>query len=465
MRTVIVNGTVVTASGCFKADVVIEGERIASLADPAMREGSRADRVIDAQGMYVMPGGVDVHTHLDMPLGDIASSDDFLTGTVAAAHGGTTTIIDYAAHAPSEGLRDGLLAWHARARGKAVIDYGFHMSLASVSKAMLDEMAAIVEEGVTSFKLFTAYPGRLYSDDGQILRAMQRARELGALVAVHAENGLAIEVLIEQALARANTEPRYHALTRPEALEAEATCRALSLAEVAGARVYIVHISSRRSLEEVARFRRRGLSVFAETCPHYLCLTAQELERDGFEGAKFVCSPPLRDSASVEALWQGLATGLIDVVATDHCPFHFQSQKRRGLHSFALIPNGLPGIETRLLLLWERGVRSGRIGPSRFVELVATAPAKIFGLYPRKGTLAPGADADIVVWDPNRAQSLAAQALHMRVDYSPYEGLTVHGSPRYVLSRGEVIVEDGSFVGRPGRGHFLRRHPSAGPHV
>jgi len=461
MRTLIKNGTIVTAADCFAGDVWIVDGTIVAIADARQRAAFGAEREIDAAGKYVMPGGVDVHTHLDMPFMGTMSRDDFQTGTIAAAHGGTTTIVDFAIQARGQSLRAGLDAWHAKAEGKAAIDYGFHMIVSDVNASSLEEMGGLGAEGVTSYKLFTAYPGALYSDDGQILRAMQRARELGALVSLHAENGIAINVLIEQAVARGEHAPRFHATTRPEVTEAEATHRALCLAEVAGTPVYIVHLTAARALEEVVRFRDRGLPVYAETCPQYLFCSTDDLEREGFEGAKYVCSPPMRPRAMQEDLWRGLRTGHLQVVATDHCPFDFVGQKEMGREVFTKIPNGMPTIETRLLLVWDGGVRAGRFGPSRFVEMMATAPAKLFGLYPRKGTVAVGADADLVVWDPDREQSLSARALHMRVDYSPYEGRTVRGAPTHVLSRGNVIVEEGKFLGQPGAGRYVKRSTHA----
>jgi dihydropyrimidinase len=463
MRTLIANGTLVSATDSVAADLWIDDGTIVAMADERQRATFNAEQVIDAAGKLVMPGGIDVHTHLELPVMGTVASDDFQTGTVAAAHGGTTTIIDFANQPRGQTLRAGLEEWMRKAEGKAAIDYGFHMVMSDVNAATLDEMAQLVSDGVTSFKLFTAYPERLCSDDGQILRVMKRARQLGALVSIHAENGLAIEVLVEEAVARGDTAPRFHAATRPELCEAEATHRALSLAELAGAPVYVAHLSAARALDEVVRFRDRGLPVFAETCPQYLFCFEDDLARSGFEGAKYVCSPPLRPSASQDALWRGLGTGHLQVVATDHCPFDFHGQKDLGREVFTKIPNGMPGIETRLLLLWEGGVNAGRFDQRRFVEITSTAPAKLFGLYPKKGTLAPGADADLCIWDPARQQSLSARDLHMRVDYSPYEGRSVRGSPCQVLSRGRLIVDRGRFLGRPGDGQYLRRATFTSP--
>ncbi len=457
MRTVIKNGTIVTAVETFPGDVWIEGGRIVALTAPGESQGMTAEKTIDATGKLVMPGGIDAHTHLDMPFGGTNSSDDFESGTIAAAHGGTTTLIDFAIQTKGSSLREGLDTWHAKAEGNAAIDYGFHMIFTDVNPSTLKEMPGIVNEGVTSFKLFMAYPGVLYVDDGQIFRAMQEARDLNALICMHAENGIALDVLIEQAIARGETAPKYHSLSRPQIAEAEGTHRALALAEMAGAPVYIVHLSAPLALDKVIEARDRGMPVYAETCPQYLFLSLDDLDRPGFEGAKYVCTPPLRPKEMQEALWRGLKTNDLQVVSTDHCPFCFKGQKELGRDSFAKIPNGMPGVETRMYLLWDGGVRAGRISPNRFVEITSTAPAKIFGLFPKKGTIAPGSDADIIVWDPDKEHVLSDKTLHMRVDYTPYEGRTVRGAPTHVLARGEVVVEDGKFMSKKGRGSFLKR--------
>lgn len=457
MRTVIANGTVVTAVDTFAGDVWIDGETIVALTAPGQTGPFTPERTIDAQGKLVMPGGIDAHTHMDMPFGGTTASDDFETGTIAAAHGGTTSLVDFAIQTKGSSLRAGLDAWHAKAEGKAAIDYGFHMIFTDVNPQTLPEVKTLVNEGITSFKLFMAYPGVLYVDDGQIFRAMQEARDQGALICMHAENGIALDVLIEQALARGETAPKFHSLTRPQLAEAEGTHRALCLAEMAGAPVYIVHLSAPRALEKVVEARDRGMPVFAETCPQYLFCSLDDLAKPGFEGAKYVCTPPLRPKEMQEDIWRGLRTNDLQVVSTDHCPFCFKGQKDLGRDSFAKIPNGMPGVETRMYLLWDGGVRTGRISPNRFVEITSTAPAKIFGMYPKKGTVAPGADADLVVWDPEHRHTLDHANLHMRVDYSPYETRVVHGAPTHVLSRGEVIVEGGVFKGSRGRGKFFRR--------
>jgi dihydropyrimidinase len=459
MRTLIQNGTLATASDLFRGDLLIEDETIAMVGVGLADRVGPVDQVIDATGRYVMPGGIDPHVHLDLPCGAATSSDDFETGTRAAAFGGTTTIIDFAAQERGGTLRAGLDAALRLAEGKAAIDYAFHMTMRSITDESLAEMDELVREGVPSFKLFTAYPGNYMLDDGAIFRALQRTAGNGGLVLMHAENGPVIDVLVQQALARGETAPRFHALTRPARLEAEATGRCVALAEVAGAPLYIVHLSSRQALEEVRRARGRGLPVWAETCPQYLFLSQRDIEASGFEGAKVVFSPPVRDPGDAEHLWRGLALGDLALVGTDHCPFFFAGQKDLGREVFTKIPNGLPAIETRLLLLWDAGVRGGRFDVNRFVELTSTAPAKIHGLYPRKGTLVPGSDADVVVWDPERKVSLDAARLHMRTDYSPYEGRTVLGGPEKVFSRGELIVDGERWCGRAGAGRFLRREP------
>lgn len=458
MRTVIKNGTVVTAVDTFAGDVWIENGTIVAVTTPGASTGMTADKTIDATGKLVMPGGIDAHTHMDMPFGGTMSSDDFETGTIAAAHGGTTTLVDFAIQQKGNSLRHAVDTWFGKAEGKAAIDYGFHAIITDVNPGSLEEMGGLVKEGITSFKLFMAYPGVLYVDDGQIFRAMQRARDLGGLVCMHAENGIALDVLIEQALARGETAPKYHSLSRPQIAEAEGTHRALALAEMAGAPVYIVHLSAPRALEKVVEARDRGLPAFAETCPQYLfCSIEDDVDRPGFEGAKFVCTPPIRPREYQNDIWRGLKTNDLQVVSTDHCPFCMKGQKDLGTESFAKIPNGMPGVETRMYLMWDGGVRTGRISPNRFVEITSTAPAKIFGMFPKKGTIAPGSDADVIVWDPDQEHVLSVETLHMRVDYSPYEGKKVRGKATHVISRGEVIVENGKFLSKKGRGQFIRR--------
>ena len=460
MTAVIKGGTVVTASDTFEADVWIDNGRVAALVAPGTSLGT-PQKTIDATGKYVIPGGIDCHTHMEMPFGGTTASDDFETGTIAAAHGGTTTIVDFAIQSKGSSMRAGLDAWHQKAESKAAIDYGFHMIMTEATPSTLDDMAAMVREGVTSFKMFMAYPGVFLVDDQQIFKAMLRAGELGALITMHAEIGLPIDVLIQRALAAGHTAPINHALTRPEVAEATGTERAIALAEMAKVPVYMVHLSAQRALERVMEARDRGLPTYAETCPQYLFLDEDALRGDPgneFKGAGFVATPALRKKHHHEHLWRGLRNYDLQVVATDHCPFCMKDQKALGVNDFSKIPNGMPGVETRLHLLWE-GVTQGKISMNRFVEITSTAPAKIFGMYGKKGVIAPGADADIVVWDPKREKKLGIDTLHMRIDYSPFEGHVVPGSPSHVLSRGEVIVENDKWVGQPpkGRGRFIKR--------
>ncbi len=456
--TVVRNGLVVTAADETTADVLIDGEQVVALAatGSSVARGWHPDFELDATGKYVIPGGVDAHTHMELPFGGTFASDTFETGSRAAAWGGTTTIIDFAVQSMGSSLRAGLDAWHAKAEGRCAIDYGFHMIMADVHEGSLKEMEALVGEGITSFKLFMAYPGVFYSDDGKVLRALQRGAETGGLIMMHAENGIAIDVLVEQALARGNTDPRYHGVVRHALLEAEATHRAIKLAQVAGAPIYIVHLSATEALAEITRARDEGVNAFAETCPQYLYLSTEDLARPDFEGAKYVCSTPLRPADHHAALWRGLRTDDLSVVSTDHCPFCFKGQKELGLGDFSKIPNGLPGVETRMDLL-HQAVVDGHIGRRRWIEIACATPARMFGLYPRKGTIAPGSDADVVIYDPTAEQVLSAETHHMNVDYSCYEGRTITGRAATVISRGRVIVDNGEYLGSAGHGQFLRR--------
>jgi len=459
MRTLITNGTIVTAEGSSTADVLVDGERIAAIGADLDATGLTADETIDAHGRYVIPGAIDVHTHMELPFGGTFAKDTFETGTRAAAFGGTTTIIDFAVQSKGQSLRQGLDAWHAKAEGKAVIDYGFHMIMSDVTDASLEEMDGLVAEGVPDFKLFTAYPGVFYSDDGAIFRAMQRTARNGGLIMMHAENGPAIDVIAGDLVAAGTTDPIGHGMARYPILEGEATNRVIRLAEAAGVPVYIVHLSARDALEAVRAARDRGAMTFAETCPQYLFLSLDDLG-GGFEGAKFVCSPPLRTKDHQADLWTGLVKDDLQVVSTDHCPFDFHGQKELGRGDFRKIPNGLPGVEDRVDLLHDGGVVGGHFDPERWVEVIATAPARLFGLYPRKGAIAVGSDADIVVYDPNRTHTISAATHHMDVDYSCYEGREVQGGADIVMSRGTVVVRDGAWVGPAGHGRFLKRAPA-----
>jgi len=458
MKTLIKGGTVVTATDTYVGDVLVDGELVQAIGT-SLESPEESTRVIDASGKLVIPGGIDVHTHLDMPFGGTYSVDDFETGTIAAAHGGTTCLVDFAIQEQGGTLREAYDTWRGKADGKAAVDYGFHIIMREYSDALGREMGAMVDEGVTSFKLFMAYPGVFYMDDGQIFRSMQIAGDIGATICMHAENGLVIDALVEQALARGNTEPRYHALTRPPEAEAEATHRAICLAEMAKVPVYIVHLSAAEALAEVTAARGRGLETFAETCPQYLFLSYDNYEEPDFGGAKYVMSPPLRDKSKQHLLWSGLKRNDLQAISTDHCPFCFNDPEGKllGAQDFSKIPNGAPGIETRMTLTFDGGPAAGRISLNRWVELTSTSPAKIFGLFPQKGTIAPGSDADIVIFDPNVEWEIRLDNQHMRVDYNPYEGRRVRGRTETVLSRGEVIIENGDFVGQTGRGRFLKR--------
>ncbi len=455
--TLIKNGTIFTASDTFMSDIWIEDERIGAIGSELSFE---ADTVIDARGKYVIPGGVEGHTHFDMFLRDnISSVDDFEMGTIAAACGGTTTIIDYGAHEHGELMEQGLENWFKKAEGKVVIDYGLHMTLSEYTDRTLQDMERMVERGVTSFKVFTAYPGRMMLDDAGIFKIMKKAEELGALVCVHAENGHVIDVLIEEALAAGHVSPKYHPLTRPVVGEAEAVHRVIALAELANASILIVHISCTNVIEHILTARRRGLSVYGETCPQYLFLSDDLYSLPKFEGAKYIMSPPLRDRSHHEGLWQAIQNRAIQTIGTDHCPFLFNGHKTEGKDDFTKIPGGIAGVETRMSLMYTGGVCEGRINMNHFVDLMCSAPAKLFGLYPQKGTIAPKSDADIVIFDPSTETLLSAVTQHSNADYSPYEGMRVKGMPGIVLSRGTVIAEDGKFIGTAGAGRFVKRTP------
>src|SRR6201993_4359551 len=400
--TVIRNATVVTATDTYRADVGVTGDRVGAIA--AQLPADNAGRVIDATGLVLIPGGIDVHTHLDMPFGGTTSADDFQTGTIAAAFGGTTTLIDFAIQYKGQTLRQAFDTWMQKAQSKAVTDYAFHCIITDLGAAQLEEMGQLVREGVPSFKLFMAYPGVFMLDDATIFKAMRQAAKYDGLICMHAENGGAIDVIVQQALADGKRAPKYHALTRPTTAEAEATSRAIALAEMAGAPVYIVHLSCNDALEKVREARDRGLPVYAEPCPQYLYLSIENFDGPGFEGAKYVFTPPLREKWHQERLWTGLKRDHLQVVSTDHCPFCFKEQKELGKDDFTKIPNGGPGIEHRMSLIYSGGVPKGRFSVNRFVEMVSTTPAKLFGLYPRKGTIAVGSDADLVIFDPKRQQ-------------------------------------------------------------
>jgi dihydropyrimidinase len=460
----ITNGRIITATDDYVADVYCDNGTIAAIGTNLPSHRFQADRTIDASGQYVIPGGIDVHTHLNMPFGGTTSADDFESGTIAAAFGGTTSIIDFAIQYRGKTMRHALDDWRRRADGNAVIDYGFHMIVTELEDAGLGDMDVLVrDEGITSFKLFMAYPGVFMVDDATIFRALQRTGGNGGLICMHAENGGVIDELVKEALRKGHTAPKYHALTRPSRAEGEATGRAIALAEMAGVPIYIVHLSAADALEKVRHARDLGLPAYAETCPQYLFLSYDNYEEPGFDGAKYVMSPPLREKWHQDVLWKGLSKNDLQVISTDHCPFCMAEQKELGRDDFSKIPNGAPGIETRLTLVHDGGVRPGRITMNRFVELCSTTPAKMFGLFPRKGTIAVGSDADIVVFDPTKKVRLSVKTLHMKVDYNPYEGRTVQGAPSTVICNGQVVIDGNAFVGTKGAGRFLRRGPSQAP--
>jgi dihydropyrimidinase len=464
MGTLIQNGTVVNADGTQKADLLIESNKVSDVRDGIDANGHT---LIDATGLLVLPGGIDAHTHMDMPFGGTVSADDFLTGTRAAAIGGTTTIVDFAIQARGTRMRDALDIWRAKAEGKACIDYGLHMIVTDLGsdagRQGLDDMDDMVREGVASFKLFMAYPNVLMVDDGTIFKALKQTAKNGALICMHAENGSAIDVIVQQALAEGKTAPIYHALTRPTKAEAEAVHRSIALAEIAGVPVYIVHLSSEDALNQVREARDRGLPAFAETCPQYLLLSLEDqMPGKSFEEAKYVFTPPLREKKNQPKLWDGLVHDHLQVVSTDHCPFCFADQKQLGKDDFTKIPNGGPGVENRMQLLYHFGVNAGKITLERFVEITSTAPARIFGLYPRKGVLQKDADADIVLWDPNAEHLISAATHHMRCDFSMFEGWKVKGNASKVFSRGELVVDNGSYIAATGRGTYLRREARGG---
>ena len=457
MSLLIKNGRVITAVDDYKGDIFIESEQVNLIGKNL---DVKADRVIDAQDKYVIPGGIDPHTHLDMPFSGTVSADDFETGTRAAAHGGTTTLIDFAIQTKGRSTLEALENWHKKAEGKTAIDYGFHMIITDLEDDRVPEMRTLADEGVTSYKLFMAYPGVLYADDATLFRAMRKAGEDGTVICMHAENGIVIDEIVKSALAEGKTGPKWHALTRPTRMEAEGVHRSIAIAEVADVPVYIVHLSSADALEQVVLARDRGAHVFAETCPQYLFLDHSYYEQEGFEGAKYVMTPPLREKWNQKELWRGLQMGDLMSISTDHCPFCFKEQKEMGINDFSKIPNGGPGVENRMSLVFNGGVVEGRISLNRFVELTSTASAKMFGLFPKKGTIAVGSDADIVIFNPDRKETISVNnsvTHHMKVDYNAYEGFEVTGVSETVISRGKIIVENCEYLGKKGDGQFLKR--------
>jgi dihydropyrimidinase len=473
MSTILITGgTVVNATGTATADVLVDGETIAAVLTPGSQLlghdlAASVDTVLDASGKLVIPGGIDAHTHMELPFGGTNASDTFETGTRAAAWGGTTSIIDFAVQRYGERVEDGLAAWHAKAAGNCAVDYGFHQIIGGVDEFSLKAMDSLIDEGITSFKLFMAYPGVFYSDDAQVLKAMQKSAETGLMTMMHAENGPAIDVLAEQLYSAGKTRPYWHGIARAWQLEEEATHRAIMIADVTGAPLYVVHVSAQQAVAQIAAARDRGRNVFGETCPQYLYLSLEDQlgasseEWGDFEGAKWVCSTPLRSRAEghQDAMWQALRTNDLQMVSTDHCPFCMKEQKELGRGDFRAIPNGIGGIEHRLDLLYQ-GVVTGQLTLPRWVEITSTTPARMFGLYGRKGVIQPGADADIVIYDPNGHTSIGVgegRTHHMNMDHSAWEGFEIDGHVDQVLSRGSVVVDERGYVGSKGHGRFLKR--------
>jgi dihydropyrimidinase len=464
-KTLITNGTVVTSTGRSLADVLVDGETIAAVLTPGSSLlgfdlAANVDTVIDAAGKYVIPGGVDAHTHMELPFGGTAASDTFETGTRAAAWGGTTTIIDFAVQTFGQRVMDGLATWHDKAAGNCAIDYAFHQIIGDVNDDSLAAMRTLPDEGVSSFKLFMAYPGVFMSDDAQILKAMQVSADTGMMTMMHAENGPVIDVLAQQLIDRGKTDPYFHGVARAWQMEEEATHRAIMISHLTGAPLYVVHVSAKQAVEQIARARDNGQNVFGETCPQYLYLSLEEqLGAPGFDGAKWVCSTPLRskEEGHQHAMWQSLRTNDIQMVSTDHCPFCMKGQKDLGLGDFRKIPNGIGSVEHRMDLLYQ-GVVDGQISLERWVEITATTPARMFGLYGRKGVIQPGADADIVIYDPNGHTSIGYEKKHhMNMDHSAWEGFEIDGHVDTVLSRGKVVIDDDQYLGARGDGRFVRR--------
>jgi len=455
MKKLIKNGVVVTAADQYEADVLIEDGKIAAIG---RNFSENVDEIIDAKGAYLFPGGIDPHTHLEMPFGGTVTADDFETGTIAAAYGGTTTVIDFCLTDKGVPLKNSIQKWHDKSKDKAVIDYGFHLMVSEVNENVLNELPTIIEEdGITSFKVFMAYKNQFMADDETLFRTLLTAKEHGALVMVHAENGDVVDYLVKKALADGNTDPIYHALTRPPEAEGEATGRAAALTGLADSQLYVVHVSCAEAVEKIEAARKKGLHVYGETCPQYLVLDQSYLEKPNFEGAKYVWSPPLREKWNQDVLWNALKSGQLQTLGSDQCSFNFNGQKDLGKGDFSKIPNGGPIIEDRFSLFFSEGVKKGRISINQFVDIVSTRIAKLFGLFPQKGTIAVGSDADIVIFDPNAERTISADTHHMNVDYNAFEGMKVTGEPISVLSRGEFVIRDKAFVGNPGSGQYLKR--------
>ncbi|MGZ4161477.1 MAG: dihydropyrimidinase [Neobacillus sp.] len=455
MKKLIKNGTIVTAADTFQAEILIEDGKVTQIGSNLSSLGAE---VIDAKGCLVMPGGIDPHTHLDMPFGGTVTKDDFESGTIAAAFGGTTTVIDFCLTNKGEPLKNAIQIWHNKSKEKAVIDYGFHLMISEINEKVLNELPQVIhEEGITSFKVFMAYKNVFQADDETLFRTLVTAKEHGALVMVHAENGDVIDYLTKKAIEEGHTEPIYHALTRPPELEGEATGRAAKLTGLANSQLYVVHVSCAEAVEKITEARNKGFDVWGETCPQYLVLDQSYLEKPNFEGAKYVWSPPLREKWNQKVLWNALKSGQLQTFGSDQCSFDFKGQKDLGRDDFTKIPNGGPMIEDRLSILFSEGVKKGRISMNQFVDLTSTRVAKLFGLFPKKGTIAIGSDADIVIFDPKVERVISAESHHMAVDYNAFEGMKVTGEPVSVLSRGEFVIREKQFVGKPGSGQYLKR--------
>ncbi|MHB8074705.1 dihydropyrimidinase [Desulfosporosinus fructosivorans] len=457
MGIVLNGGTIVTAADTYQADVRIEGEKIVAIGHEIKQ---LEDQVINVDGCLIFPGGIDPHTHFDLPMGTFSTSDDFLSGSLAAVLGGTTTILDYATQFKGETLKTGLENWHVKADGKSYVDFGFHMAITDWNDQVAQEMTDLVnQEGVSSFKLYMAYKNILQVDDGALLNALRQAGECGALVCVHCENGDVVDYLVKEARTNGQIAPYYHPLTRPPEAEAEATNRVITLAQIAEAPLYIVHLTCNGALQAVVAAKLKGLEVYAETCPQYLLLDDSYYRLEGFNGAKYVISPPLRSLDNQERLWSGLQNGALDTIATDHCSFNYQGQKDLGINDFSKIPSGAPGVETRMGLLYTYGVMTGKLTINEFVAQTSTNAAKLFGLFPRKGTIAPGSDADLVVWDPQASSTITVETLHQQVDYTPYEGFSQKGQAKHVFLRGQHLVKDGQLQATRPTGIYLSRKP------
>jgi dihydropyrimidinase len=455
MKKVITNGIIATATDTYKADILIENGVISQIGTNLPKQDAE---VIDANGCYVFPGGIDPHTHLEMPFGGTVSKDDFETGTIAAAFGGTTSVIDFCITNKGEPLKKAIGEWHAKSKDKAVIDYGFHLMVSEINEDVLNELPTVIsEEGITSFKVFMAYKNVLQADDETLFQTLIQAKKLGALVMVHAENGDVIDYLVKKALDEGKTEPIYHALTRPSEVEGEATGRAAVFTGLANSQLYVVHVSCAEAVQKIAEARNNGIDIWGETCPQYLVLDQSYLEKPNFEGAKYVWSPPLREKWHQDVLWNALKSGQLQTIGSDQCSFDFKGQKDLGINDFSKIPNGGPIIEDRFSILYSEGVKKGRISLNQFVDLTSTRVAKLFGLYPKKGTIAVGGDADIVIFDPKVERTISAETHHMAVDYSAFEGMKVTGEPVSVLSRGEWVIQNKNFVGKLGAGQYLKR--------